>query len=48
MTYEELVDFLERKMSMSHAYQPLLVRVLVYAGAKRAAPRLTCQPNYHG
>jgi len=32
MTYEELVDFLERKMSMSHVYQPLLVRALVDAG----------------
>jgi diadenosine tetraphosphate (Ap4A) HIT family hydrolase len=32
MTYEELVDFLERRMSMSHVYQPLLVRALVDAG----------------
>jgi len=32
MTYQELVDFLERKMSMSHVYQPLLVRALVDAG----------------
>ena len=32
MTYAELVDFLERKMSMSHVYQPLLVRALVDAG----------------
>jgi ATP adenylyltransferase len=32
MTYEQLVDFLERKMSMSHVYQPLLVRALVDAG----------------
>lgn len=32
MTYEELVDFLESKMSMSHVYQPLLVRALVDAG----------------
>jgi len=32
MTYEELVDFLERKMVMSHVYQPLLVRALVDAG----------------
>jgi ATP adenylyltransferase len=30
--YEELVDFLEHKMSMSHVYQPLLVRALVDAG----------------
>lgn len=32
MTYEELVNFLEHKMSMSHVYQPLLVRALVDAG----------------
>lgn len=32
MTYEELIDFLERKMSMSHVYQPLLVRALVDSG----------------
>ena len=32
MTYEELADFLEHKMSMSHVYQPLLVRALVDAG----------------
>lgn len=31
-TYEQLVDFLEHKMSMSHVYQPLLVRALVDAG----------------
>src|ERR1035441_3354171 len=32
MSYEKLVDFLEHKMSMSHVYQPLLVRALVDAG----------------
>ena len=32
MKYEELIDFLEHKMSMSHVYQPLLVRALVDAG----------------
>ena len=32
MTYEELIDFLENKMSMSHVYQPLLVRALVDTG----------------
>jgi diadenosine tetraphosphate (Ap4A) HIT family hydrolase len=36
MTYEQLVDFLERKMSMSHVYQPLLVRALVDAGGDAA------------
>jgi diadenosine tetraphosphate (Ap4A) HIT family hydrolase len=32
MTYQDLVDFLEHKMSMSHVYQPLLVRALVDSG----------------
>ena len=32
MTYDELIDFLERKMRMSHIYQPLLIRTLVDAG----------------
>jgi ATP adenylyltransferase len=32
MTFEELADFLESKMSMSHVYQPLLIRTLVDAG----------------
>lgn len=32
MTYEQLIDFLEHRMSMSHVYQPLLVRALVDAG----------------
>jgi hypothetical protein len=26
MTFQDLLDFLEHKMSMSHVYQPLLVR----------------------
>ena len=32
MTYPELIVFLNEKMSMSHIYQPLLVRALVDAG----------------
>ncbi len=32
MTFEELVEFLDQKMSMSHIYQPLLIRALVDAG----------------
>jgi ATP adenylyltransferase len=32
MTYTELVDFLENRMSMSHVYQPLLIRALVDTG----------------
>ncbi len=29
MTYEQLIDFLENKMRMSHIYQPLLIKVLL-------------------
>jgi hypothetical protein len=32
MTFEKLIDFLENKMSMSHIYQPLLIKSLVEAG----------------
>jgi ATP adenylyltransferase len=32
MTYQELVDFLEHKMIVSHLCQPLLVRALLDAG----------------
>jgi diadenosine tetraphosphate (Ap4A) HIT family hydrolase len=32
LTFEKLIDFLENKMSMSHIYQPLLIRSLVDAG----------------
>jgi ATP adenylyltransferase len=40
MTYEQLVDFLEHKMSMSHVYQPLLVRALVDAGGAATVRQL--------
>jgi ATP adenylyltransferase len=29
MTFDDLIDFLENRMSMSHIYQPLLIRALV-------------------
>jgi ATP adenylyltransferase len=29
MTHEELAEFIEHKMSMSHVYQPLVLRALV-------------------
>lgn len=31
MTFNDLVDFIEQRMSMSHIYQPLLIRTLVEA-----------------
>ena len=32
MTYEELLSFIEHKMSMSHVYQPALIRALITTG----------------
>ena len=32
MTFEKLIDFLENRMSMSHIYQPLLIKSLVESG----------------
>ena len=32
MTYEELIDFIETRMQMSHIYQPVLIRALIDAG----------------
>ena len=32
MTFEELKDFVSRRMRMSHVYQPLLIKTLVAAG----------------
>jgi hypothetical protein len=32
MTYEELLDFITRRMRLSHVYQPLIIRALLDAG----------------
>lgn len=32
MTFDEIIDFLENRMRMSHIYQPLLIKSLVEAG----------------
>ncbi len=32
MTFEELSDFIEKRMKMSHVYQPLLIKALIDAG----------------
>jgi len=32
LSFEELVEFIERRMRMSHIYQPLLIRTLVDTG----------------
>jgi diadenosine tetraphosphate (Ap4A) HIT family hydrolase len=40
MTYDELVDFIENRMTMSHVYQPVLIRSLVDAGGKATLRQL--------
>jgi hypothetical protein len=40
MTSEELQDFLENKMRMSHVYQPLLIRALLDAGGMASVRQL--------
>jgi hypothetical protein len=32
MTYQDLIDFLENKMRLSHIYQPLLIKSLIESG----------------
>jgi len=32
VTFEELSDFIEKRMKMSHVYQPLLIKALIDAG----------------
>ena len=34
MTFEELLDFVNNKMRMSHVYQPLVLEFLVQSGGK--------------
>ena len=40
MTFQKLIDFLENKMSMSHIYQPLLIKSLVEAGGSSTIRQL--------
>lgn len=40
MTFDELIDFLEHRMSMSHVYQPVLIRALVDAGGSATLRQL--------
>ena len=32
MNYKDLIDFIENRMSMSHIYQPLMIKSLIEAG----------------
>lgn len=40
MTYADLVDFLEHKMSMSHVYQPVLIKALIDSGGTSTVRQL--------
>lgn len=40
MKYEELIDFIENRMRMSHIYQPLLIRDLVDSGGSATIRQL--------
>jgi diadenosine tetraphosphate (Ap4A) HIT family hydrolase/5-methylcytosine-specific restriction endonuclease McrA len=40
MNYKDLIDFLENRMSMSHIYQPLLIRSLIDAGGSATVRQL--------
>lgn len=40
MIFEELVDFLEKRMRLSHVYQPLMIRSLVDAGGSATLRQL--------
>lgn len=45
MTFEILIEFLETKMSMSHIYQPLLIKTLVDAGGSATIRQLANPEN---
>lgn len=32
MDFDDLIDFIDNRMKMSHIYQPLMLRILVEAG----------------
>lgn len=40
MTFDDLMDFLQRRMRMSHVYQPLLIRLLVESGGQSTLRQL--------
>jgi ATP adenylyltransferase len=40
MTYEQLVDFVENRMRMSHVYQPVMLITLLREGGKRSTEEL--------
>ncbi len=39
MTYEQLADFVENRMKMSHVYQPVMLMTLLRAGGGRSSTK---------
>ena len=40
MTYQDLIDFLENKMRLSHIYKPLLIKSLIESGGSATIRQL--------
>jgi len=40
MTFKSLIDFILKKMTMSHVYQPILIKALVQSGGKATIRQL--------
>lgn len=40
MDFDDLIDFIDNRMKMSHVYQPLMLRLLVKAGGTATVRQL--------
>jgi ATP adenylyltransferase len=40
MTYERLADFVQKRMRMSHVYQPLMLMALLRGGGRRSSAEI--------
>jgi ATP adenylyltransferase len=40
MTYERLADFVQKRMRMSHVYQPLMLMALLRGGCRRSSAEI--------
>jgi hypothetical protein len=45
MTFDDLEDFINHRMRMSHIYQPVMLKVLLEGGGKRAFGYITCDKS---
>ena len=41
MTYERLADFVQKRMRMSHVYQPLMLMALLRGGGRRSSAEIS-------